>query len=219
MFDVEITAQQIKAYQARGLKLFTTSSFQTHSIPLLHILSQIDKNIPIYFLNTGYHFPETLAFRDEITDLLGLNLINLQSPTPKYQQRDQYGRLMFTSDPEYCCYMNKIQPLEPIIQKMDVWINGVRADQNSNRKQFKVEEQTPDGTLRYHPMLFWTSKMIYDYRKLYNLPPHPLEAKGYLSIGCEPCTRSYLEENESRSGRWMGMSKNECGLHTDLIKK
>jgi phosphoadenosine phosphosulfate reductase len=210
--------EQLKSYAAGGKKVFATSSFQTHSVPLLHIISEIDKNIPIYYLNTGYLFPKTIAFKDELSNRLGLEFIPLESSIPKSQQRDENGQLFFTSDPDYCCYLNKTRPLEPILVSHDVWINGIRADQNANRAGMKVEEKTPQGALRYHPMLQWTSKDIFEYRKKHDLPSHPMETEGYLSIGCEPCTRKHLEGDE-RTARWFGMHKAECGLHTDLIEK
>ncbi|MCB0803788.1 MAG: phosphoadenylyl-sulfate reductase, partial [Flavobacteriales bacterium] len=175
--------------------------------------------IPIFFLNTGFLFPETLVFKDELSELLDLKITGLESLIPKSQQLDQNGQLLFTSDPDYCCYLNKTQPLEPILLSHDVWINGIRADQNTNRAQMKIEEKTPQGALRYHPMLDWTSKEIFQYRKTYNLPAHPLDAKGYLSIGCEPCTRKMVGNDDERTARWFGMNKVECGLHTDLIVK
>ena len=98
--------KKIEDYLSNGKKIFTSSSFQTHSIPLLHIISRIDNKIPVYFLNTGYHFPETLDFRDKIADLLQLNLINLKPDTPKNMQLDPGGKLLFTSDPDHCCYLN-----------------------------------------------------------------------------------------------------------------
>lgn len=219
MRDISEIRQQIKLYQKEGKKIFATSSFQSHSIPLLHIISEIDHRIPIYYLNTGYLFPETLAFKDELAERLNLNMIGLESAVPKSQQKDENGQLLFTSDPDYCCYLNKTQPLEPILASFDVWINGIRADQNANRAGMKVEEKTPQGALRYHPILDWTSKDIYEYRKAHNLPPHPLEKEGYLSIGCEPCTRKMLNGDDERTSRWFGMNKVECGLHTDLIQK
>lgn len=219
MKNLDAIKQKIVDYNLQGKRLFATSSFQTHSIPLLHIIAQIDASIPVYYLNTGYLFPETIAFKDQLADTLGLNFIALSSTTDKAQQRDKNGQLFFTSDPDYCCYLNKTQPMEPILQTKDVWINGIRADQSATRAQMKEEEMTPQGALRYHPMLHWNSKDIYEYRKEYNLPAHPLEEKGYFSIGCEPCTRSVLNENDERNARWFGMNKVECGLHTDLIKK
>lgn len=209
--------KRINEYKEEGKKIFTTSSFQTHSIVLLHIISRIDRSIPIYFLNTGYHFSETIEYRNDITELLGLNTIDLRPMTPKFMQRDTNGKLLFTSDPDHCCYLNKTMPMEIILHSHDVWITGVRGDQNSNRKNFKVEQQAPHGVVRFHPLLDWTSKMIFDYRKKYNLPKHPLEDKGYLSIGCEPCTRRLDLEMQEREARWFGLNKTECGLHTDLI--
>jgi phosphoadenosine phosphosulfate reductase len=211
--------KKIEEYKKNGLKLFMTSSFQTHSIPLLHIISRVDNSIPVYFLDTGYHFPETLAFRDEVTRLLGLNLKIARSHVPKAQQKDSSGRLLFTSNVDYCCYLNKVQPMEPVIDAHDVWISGVRADQNANRAKMEREIRTPGGKMRYHPILEWTSKMIHEYAVEHGLPRHPLEEKGYFSIGCEPCTQSVFEQSEERGGRWAGMKKTECGLHTDLVKK
>ena len=108
--NVEAIEQKIKDYQKQSLKVFTTSSFQTHSIVLLHILSRIDPTIPVYFINTGYHFPETIQFRDQVADLLKLNLKDVYSFTPRHMQKDAQGKLLFTSDPDFCCYLNKVQP-------------------------------------------------------------------------------------------------------------
>jgi len=215
----ELIKSYIDSYKERGLKMFTTSSFQTHSIPLLHIISTIDKTIPVYFLNTGYHFPETVAYRDQIADLLGLTIISVSSPIPRNTQKDAEGKLLFASDPDYCCYLNKVLPMEPVLAEYDVWINGVRADQSKVRSGFGIEEQAPHNTLRFHPMLDWDMKTITQYIKEHKLPKHPLEDAGYLSIGCEPCTRKFDLESYTREGRWFGLNKTECGLNTELIKK
>ncbi|MFY0687550.1 MAG: phosphoadenylyl-sulfate reductase [Cyclobacteriaceae bacterium] len=211
--------KQIEGYNNQKKRLFTTSSFQTHSLVMLHIISQIDNTIPVYFINTGYLFPETVAFRDEVCALFGLTYVNLKPSTPKYLQREVNGKLMFTTDPDHCCYLNKTQPMEPILAKHDVWINGVRADQSAVRKAMKVEQPAPFDTIRFHPMLDWTNKDIFTYIKEHDLPQHPLDAAGYLSIGCEPCTRKMDLEMQEREARWFGLNKVECGLHTDLIKK
>lgn len=208
----------IRNYKKEGKKLFATSSFQTHSIPMLHILSTIDPEIPVLFINTGFHFPETLVFRDQIASLLGIKIIDVRSAVARNLQKDGKGQFYFTSDPDYCCFMNKTQPVEPFLAEYDVWINGIRGDQNANRRNMKIEQDAPFGSKRFHPMLDWSSKMIYDYIRENNLPRHPLENQGYLSIGCEPCTRK-VDLNNDRSGRWFGMNKTECGLHTDLISK
>jgi phosphoadenosine phosphosulfate reductase len=217
--EISLIKQYIEGYKEKGLKLFSTSSFQTHSIVLLHILSRIDNTIPVYFINTGFHFPETIIYRDQITELMNLNLIDLHSSTSKHMQRDASGRLLFTSDPDFCCHLNKVQPLDTVLADFDVWINGVRADQSDVRKRMKVEQPAPHGTFRFHPMLDWNSRMIEQYLKEHKLPRHPLEASGYFSIGCEPCTRKFDAEMLERESRWYGLKKTECGLHTELINK
>lgn len=218
-----MTFEQIKdtleGYKASGKLLFTSSSFQSHSLVMLHILSRIDRTIPVYFINTGYHFPETIQFRDKITDLLGLNTIDLKPEVPKHMQRDAEGRLLFASDPDHCCYLNKTQPMDGILRSFDVWINGVRADQSVVRAAMKVEQPAPYNTIRFHPMLDWNAKMIWQYQKEFKLPSHPLEEKGYVSIGCEPCTRRLDPGMQEREARWYGMKKVECGLHTELVTK
>lgn len=214
----EEIAKQISRYQSEGRRMFATSSFQTHSIPLLHIISRIDPTIPVLFINTGFHFPETLVFRDQIKERLGLNLIDVRSLVARNLQKDSAGQFYFTSDPDYCCFINKTQPVEPFLAEYDVWINGIRADQNANRRNMQTEQAAPFGAVRFHPMLDWNAKMIFEYIRDHQLPRHPLENQGYLSIGCEPCTRK-VDLNNDRSGRWFGLNKTECGLHTDLVSK
>ena len=215
MFEekIQLIKIQTQSYKENSLKIFATSSFQTNSVALLHIISQIDKEIPIYFLNTGYHFPETLFFKSELTKQFSLNVIDLFPQVSKIQQRDSHGKLMFASDPDYCCYLNKVQPLEQIKSEYDVWISGIRSDQSEVRKKKSVEENE-DGLISYHPILDWTSKMVYQYLNHYELPRHPLEEKGYFSIGCQPCTQKYFDGYGDRMGRWKGLNKTECGLHT-----
>jgi phosphoadenosine phosphosulfate reductase len=211
--------KQIEFYKLNGKRLFSTSSFQTHSLVMLHIISKIDNSIPIYFLNTGYHFPETVVFKDKIKEEFGLNIVETKSSMPRYMQKDQDGRLLFTSDPDHCCYINKTAPTEELLKTHDVWINGVRGDQSATRKAMKVEQKAPFDSLRFHPMLDWNMKQIFQYIREHNLPRHPLDSKGYLSIGCEPCTRKLDPDMQEREARWFGLNKVECGLHTDLVKK
>ena len=217
--EVAQIQKQLEAYRERGLKLFSTSSFQTHSVVLLHILSQTDRTIPVYFINTGYHFPETVAYRDRIVDLLGLNLKDIYSDVPRNMQKDAAGRLFFASDPDFCCHLNKVQPLDNLLPKYDVWINGVRADQSAVRKAMKVEQPAKYGVTRFHPMLDWSSRTIETYLREHKLPRHPLESQGYLSIGCEPCTRKFDPNMSERESRWFGLNKTECGINTDLVQR
>lgn len=211
--------RQIQLYNHQRRKMFVSSSFQTQSIVLLHLISKIDSSIPVVFLNTGYLFPETIEYRKLVAEKFSLNVIDLKPLVPKNLQRDASGNLFFTSDPDYCCYLNKVQPLDPLLAEFDVWINGVRADQSSTRAEFKTEDFAPHQVIRFHPMLDWTKQMVWAYIKEHNLPRHPLDEKGFVSIGCEPCTRRILPGDDERAGRWYGMKKNECGLNTELVIK
>jgi phosphoadenosine phosphosulfate reductase len=209
---------KLSAYRKAGQRAFVSSSFQTHSIPLLHLISRFDPDIPVYFLDTGFHFPETKRFRNEVAERLGLRLVNIESPVPKTAQRDSHGMFLYASDPDRCCHLNKVLPLEPVLMEFDVWIAGLRRDQTRFRIDLKAETPGQHGTVKYHPMLDWTSKMIWEYRKKYDLPENPLEAKGYLSIGCVPCTRKWDPSASNRAGRWAGTSKEECGIHTEFAE-
>jgi len=211
----------IQKYKENGNSTFLSSSFQTYSVPLIHIVSRIDPEIPIVFLNTGFHFAETISFKNTLKERFNLNIIEVESEIPKISQLDSSGLFHYVKDTPYCCHVNKILPMENMIKKYDVWINGIRRDQNANREGMPEKMKIRHSTERYHPMLDWTSKMIWEYMNAYDLPKHPLESKGYLSIGCEPCTSRFLEtqSDEVRTGtRWEGMKKTECGLHTDLAK-
>lgn len=209
----------IHQYLEQGKSVFTTSSFQTHSMVLLHMLSKIDKSIPVYFINTGYLFPETISYKNQIAELFGVNVISVYPSVPKAQQKDLDGNFLFTSNPDLCCHINKVEALAQVLSKHDVWINGVRADQSATRKNFNLIEHTPQGNIRFHPMLDWNSMMIQKYIHEHNIPRHPLEEKGYMSIGCEPCTKRFSGDLSEREVRWFGLNKTECGLNTELVAR
>ncbi len=220
--EIDLCREQIDAYAQMGLRLFASSSFQSHSIPMLHILSRLGEiDIPIYFIQTGFHFPETLSFRDRVSKDFGLRVVNVSSPISLSEQMGSGPHMLFASNPDRCCHFNKVLPLQLALSENDVWINGVRKDQNSNRASFNYEEKTAEGKIRFHPMLNWSAEMIEHYSKLHKLPVHPLHYENYVSIGCQPCTRkvSNYESFDEREGRWQGLNKTECGLHTQLIAK
>ena len=218
---VATVESELQRYLGAGVSLCASSSFQTHSLPLLHMIGRFAPDTPVYFLDTGYHFPETLRFRNQVAVSFGLNVVDIRSHVTPLGQRDMEGRMLFASDPDHCCWLNKTQPMNQVLSKYDVWIAGLRRDQNAHRKNLGKEMPGPEGTTRFHPMLDWDAKMIWEYRKQWHLPEHPLEAQGYLSVGCEPCTGKYIPDQDGtdRGGRWAGMRKTECGLHTELIKE
>jgi len=211
---------KIEDFIKEGKRVFCTSSFQTQSVPLLHILSESNNSIPILFINTRFHFPETLQFKEKLRKEMSLNIIDVFPSIKLNEQKDINGKFHYISDPDYCCNINKVSPLSEFMrkEKYDVWISGIRKNQTANRKILNEIEETPEGIIRYHPILFWTDQDIENYSTENHLPSHPLHSHGYNSIGCEPCTKKIVNNN-ARANRWIGKNKTECGLHTTLIRK
>ena len=193
-------------------KIAATSSFQTQSLPLLHLIAKTVPRMPVFFLDTGFHFPETLAFRDRLTREFGLNVVVLKPQMGHYGFRQRYGEL-YRSNTDFCCYINKVEPLERAMKEMNGWITGIRHDQTRERSSTPVVSQQANGRYKICPMLHWTQKAVLDYIRKHELPVHPLLAHGYRSIGCAPCTRPVEAGEDDRAGRWADKIKTECGLY------
>lgn len=195
-----------------------SSSFQTHSLPLLHMAIHIRRDIRILFIETGMHFWETLFFRETLEMKWNLNVVDLR-PDERWNNFLQlHWRELPHQDPNLCCYLRKVQPMQKALEGMRAWITGIRRDQTRERAAAQILEILPDGLLKVNPLLNWTEADVEAYRRQYDLPEHPLYAKGYLSIGCAPCTLPVRPGQPVRSGRWAGSGKTECGLHTDMFK-
>jgi len=197
--------------------LAMSTSFGAESAVLLHLVTQISPQIPVLFTNTGFHFKETLEHRDDLVKRLNLNLRELKPEIPNEEFLAKNGKL-YERDPDACCAVNKIAPFEKGLKDYKAWITGIRRYQADTRKQSLFVENYRDTLVKINPLLNWTSKMLWDYAKKYDLPYHPLWEKGYLSIGCSPesCTRPVKLGEDPRSGRWSGKDKVECGIHTFL---
>lgn len=200
------------AWEASGGSVAATSSFQTQSVPLLHMLSEVAPGIEVLFLDTGFHFPETLAFRDRLAAELGLTIRNIVPRGGHDAFRKRHGNL-HARDPELCCHLNKVEPLEDALATYRGWIAGVRRDQTATRAGFLPASWDAAGRLKVSPLLAWTEADVWQYLHDHQLPEHPLLAQGYLSIGCAPCTRPVHAGESGRDGRWAGTAKTECGLH------
>jgi phosphoadenosine phosphosulfate reductase len=205
------------AWQVFGESAAVTSSFQSHSLPLLHIVSKVAPDLPILFLDTGFHFEETLEFRDRIVDMFDLNLKVLRVKQGHDSFKKDYGNL-YNKNPDLCCHLNKVQPLVNLMKDYNAWIAGIRNNQTKYRSEAKLvstpKENNPYNVYKICPILDWSSRDVWNYIADNELPQHPLTRKGYLSIGCAPCTRPVLDKKTERSGRWENHEKTECGLHT-----
>lgn len=196
-------------------RLVATSSFQTQSVPLLYLIGQVCPQVPVLFLDTGYHFPETLAFRDELIARFGLTVRVIQPDAERAAARRE---ALFRRDPDLCCYVHKVLPMQQALRGLDAWISGIRRDQTPERARAQVIELLPEGQVKINPLAGWTREDIWRTIHQHNLPVHPLLAQGYMSIGCAPCTVPVFGGDE-RAGRWAGMGKTECGLHTNALQR
>jgi phosphoadenosine phosphosulfate reductase len=184
-------------------------------VALVHLVAAKRPGIPILFLDTGYHFAETYAYRDRIVEQLGLNLVNLTPRLSVPEQENEFG-ILYRSDPERCCAMRKVEPLFAALEGFDVWFTGLRRDQSPTRKNLEVSAPfvLPKGKKlrKISPLADWSARDVWEYLKREGIPVLPLYDRGYSSIGCEPCTSLPLDPDNPRSGRWNGQ-KLECGIH------
>jgi len=196
-----------------------TCSFQHDGVVLAHMLRNIAPEVPVAFINTGFHFPETLAYRDEIQRRFGITLVELLPIMPRDQFANEHGLDLYARNPDLCCHINKVEPLKRFLPGVRAWINGRRRDQAATRQSLRVVEAFQGSLHKVNPLLSWTSRETFYYMERHGIPTHPLFDQGYASIGCAPCTRPVLPGENERDGRWAGTGKVECGLHTFLDPK
>ena len=195
-------------------KAALTVSFGGGGVVLAHLISRIDRSVPVIFLDTRFHFRETYEFKQQFADQYGLNLVELTpltDPGPLYK-----------TDPDRCCFIRKVEPLERAIVGVDAWISAVRQDQSDSRAATEVLEYHEVGgrpIVKVFPLAHWSRADVWRYIRENGVPYHPLLDQGYTSIGCWPCTRPTRPGEAERGGRWSGTGKLECGLHTFTVKR
>lgn len=218
MIEAKVAAasELISGVLAEGGQVCVTSSFQVECVALVHMLIQKRTEIPVLFLETGYHFPETLAYRDEIASLWNLNLVNLAARQSVEAQEAQFGILNKTA-PDQCCKLRKVEPLFEGLSNYEVWFTALRREQSPTRANLKVVEpfKLPSGKIlnKVSPLADWTNRDVWAYLTRHDIPALPLYDQGYTSIGCQPCTLPPINIEDPRSGRWQGKGKLECGIH------
>ncbi len=197
-------------------KIALLSSFGTEAAVVLHYLAQVDKSVPVLFLETGKHFMETLMYRDILIDRFGFTDAREIKPEPvDLSALDPDGNL-WSKDPNACCRIRKVLPLDRAMQPFDSWITGRKRYQASTRNAIPLFEASAEGKIKVNPLAHWTPDMVQDAFKRLKLPQHPLFDEGYASIGCAPCTRRVEAGEDARAGRWAGKDKTECGIHLDF---
>ena len=194
-------------------KLAVVSSFGIDSAALLKVMADVDPSIPVIFLDTGWLFEETLAYRDTLVAQLGLRDVRSIKPSEETLSREDPERELWFSDPDACCRIRKVEPLLRALKPFAAWINGRKRFQGGLRGDIPVVEE--DGPrLKFNPFAQVTREDIAAIFASAALPPHPLRASGFLSVGCMPCTSRTQTGEEERAGRWRGSDKIECGIHT-----
>lgn len=232
--ELKLFSKQAENWAAEELLLWAVDKFSPRAVltcsfggggtVLAHMLSRKRPDVPVLFLDTGYHFEETVAFKKEFGRRFGLRIVTQQPALTVAEQDAQYGPRLYEHNPDLCCHMRKVEPLAAALRSLDAacWIAALRRDQSRTRRALNIAEfhELDDGrtVVKVHPLANWTRQDVWRYIAEHDLPYHPLLDEGYTSIGCHPCTAPALSTDDERSGRWPGTSKTECGLHTFKVR-
>ena len=208
------------ALEDSGLeRVAIASAFQAEGTVVIHLATRIRPDVPILFLETGFQFAETLAFKQRLTELLGLNVVDLVGEYSNDRQEAEFGPRLYERDPELCCEINKVRPMFEALRGLDAWITSVRRDSSPTRADTPIvdryELEPGREIVKVNPMATWTRPQVWRYLKDHDLPHNPLYDLGYASIGCAPCTRLRFAGEPERAGRWAGIAKWECGIHVN----
>jgi phosphoadenosine phosphosulfate reductase len=214
----EATPAQIVAEALRTVgkeRLAVASSFGIESATLLKVVADVDPSIPVIFLDTGWLFPETLAYRDTLIARLGLTDVRTIAPSAEALAEKDPARDLHAIDPDACCYLRKVEPLGEVLDDFDGWINGRKRYQGGQRTGIPVVE-VEGKRLKFNPLARVTPAEIVNMFKTWDLPRHPLAGQGFTSVGCMPCTKRTNPGDNARAGRWADSEKTECGIHNRL---
>ena len=213
-----LSAEQAIARAVRDLfpgRIALVSSFGAESAVLLHLLAAVDRSVPVIFLDPGRLFVETLQYRTQLVELLGLTDVRTVQPDPDRVLAKDPHRALWMTNADLCCHIRKTEPLQQAIQDFDAWFTGRKRFQNATRAGLPLFEA--EGTrIKVNPLANWSAADLRAYMLRHDLPSHPLVAQGYPSIGCVPCTSRVQAGEDERAGRWRGLDKTECGIHVAL---
>ena len=212
--DTQAFLARLLSQQTPFGELAVVSSFGAESAVLLHLVATPNPETRVVFLDTGFHFPETLAYRDELIARLGLQRAQTIGIDPLSEKRYDDAGTLHQVDPDRCCAVRKVQVLKRALRPYGGWISGQKQFQSTERARLeRVEWDELYAMWKFNPLADWSADRIATYQAEHRLPPHPLVSEGYPSIGCEPCTSRVAGGEDMRAGRWRGQDKLECGLH------
>jgi phosphoadenosine phosphosulfate reductase len=205
------------ALDGSGLEpIALASAFQAEGTCVMHMATQVRPDVPILFLETGFHFDETLEFKRTLTERLDLNVVDLTGEYTVESQEAAFGPRLYERDPDRCCQINKVEPMLDALRGLDAWVTAFRRDSSPTRANAPIvdryELEPGNWIVKVNPVATWTRRDTWAYLKEHALPHNPLYDLGYASIGCAPCTRLQFPGEPERAGRWAGLSKWECGI-------
>jgi len=230
MIDQDVLSREVDSARARGIDkdarkliqwahdllgdgLMMTTSFQKSGMIMLHMVKDLVPHLPVYFLNTGFHFKESLEFAERIRREWNVNVVLKKPKLFGEAFAAEHGKL-YETNPDLCCHLNKVEPQRELLEKYQGWIAEVRRDQSTAGSGAERIEVLEGAKLKVQPLANWPRARVQAYLQEHKVPVHPLFDQGFPSIGCEPCTQPCHDPSNERAGRWMGKGKTECGLHT-----
>ena len=201
-----------------GSSLALATSFGPQTIVLMHLLVQVDPKATIFYLDTDLLFPETYALRDRLQRRLGVEFRRVPASLPLHGQQAIYGAELWKREPERCCYLRKVLPLQRYLSDKRAWITGVRRAHTAERAGARcIEWDSQNALVKLNPLVGFSTEQVWAHLREHDLPANPLHDAGYPSVGCRPCTRAVKPGDDPRSGRWAGSGKTECGIHLDPL--
>ena len=213
------------AHERFGARAAIGTSFQGAGLVMLHLAKVHQLSFPVFTLDTGLLFPETVELRRRLEDFLGHSIKSLEPDISVDEQNDIHGPELWTRNPDLCCTVRKVLPLRDKLTDLDCWITGLRREQSDARARIGIvevyvfDETSGREIVKVNPMAGWSREQVWQYIRDHRIPYNPLHDRGFRSIGCQPCTRKTVDGENERAGRWTGFNKIECGIHTFMPKK
>jgi phosphoadenosine phosphosulfate reductase len=225
-FSSQSTAQILRwAWERFGTRAAIGTSFQGAGLVMMHLAKINHFDFPVFTLDTGLLFPETLELKQKLEAFFGFSIEGLQPDVTVEQQNEAQGPELWKRNPDLCCTIRKVLPLQNKLAEIDCWITGLRREQSDTRSGIGIvevyvfDEQTRRDIVKLNPMANWSREQVWKYIQGMKIPYNPLHDLGYRSIGCWPCTKATANGDGERAGRWTGFNKVECGIHTFMSKK
>lgn len=208
-----------RSYEEFKDKLAMTTAFGYSGIVLMSYIKKLIPKLPIYFIDTGYHFEETLKLAEKIKKEWKLNIIHISTIYKEEELEKIIGKEVYKTNPDLCCYYRKVEPLLDVLKTKDAWLSSIRRDQSITRESINVIEKDDRGIIKINPLFNWNRDQTWMYIRKYDLPYNSLHDQYYPSIGCKPCTSPVDKGGDERDGRWKYISKTECGIHVQKKKR